>query len=159
MTAEEIHKIVDGKFPGKVLNFASEAVEPWLEVEPDSLHDVMAYLKSEEGLDFNEIMCLRGVDIGVESELGVTYHLCSTAGGSRVTIRVKLYREKPAVSSVSDLWRTAGWHERETYDLFGIAFEGHPDLTRILLPDDWEGYPLRKDYVLNKTYHGIRFKE
>lgn len=159
MTVEEVHKKLEGKFPGKVLHFASDAIYPWLEVDPASLHEIMSYLKADGELDFDELMCLSGVDYGAEAELGVTYHLCSTAVGSQVAIKVKLPRENPAVSTVSDLWRTANWHERETYDLFGITFEGHPDLTRILLPDDWEGYPLRKDYVLNKTYRGIRFKD
>jgi len=118
----------------------------------------MTYLKSRE-LDFDELMCLSGVDYGAESELGVTYHLCSTATGSKFTVKVKVAREKPVLPSVSSLWRTANWHEREVYDLYGISFDGHPDLTRILLPDDWEGHPLRKDYVLNKTYHGIKFKD
>ncbi len=140
------------------MSFNVEAVTPWLEIEPSILIEVMTYLKSRE-LDFDELMCLSGVDYGAESELGVTYHLCSTATGSKFTVKVKVAREKPVLPSVSSLWRTANWHEREVYDLYGISFDGHPDLTAILLPDDWEGHPLRKDYVLNKTYHGIKFKD
>jgi NADH-quinone oxidoreductase subunit C len=156
--SEDIYKRIEGKFPGKKMSFNDEAVTPWLEVEPSILIEVMTYLKSEE-LDFDELMCLSGVDYGAESNLGVTYHLCSTARGSKFMVKVKLAREKPVLPSVSGLWRTANWHEREAYDLYGISFDGHPDLTRILLPDDWEGHPLRKDYVLNKTYRGIKFKD
>jgi len=159
MTTEEIKNKIDEKFPGKVLHYASDAVVPWLEVEIASLHEILAHLKTDGELDFDELMCLSGVDYGAEAEIGVTYHICSTAGGSQVAIKVKFPRENPVVQTVSDLWRTANWHEREAYDLFGITFVGHPDLTRILLPDDWEGHPLRKDYVVNKTYRGIRFKD
>jgi NADH-quinone oxidoreductase subunit C len=69
-----------------------------------------------------------------------------------------LDREKPSIASVSSVWRTADWHEREAFDFYGIQFEGHPDLRRILLPEDWEGHPLRKDYVEQMKYHGIQVK-
>jgi NADH-quinone oxidoreductase subunit C len=159
MTAAEIHATLDAKFPGKITGCDLEAPDPWVEVEPASLLEVMSVLKEEEGLAFDALMCLSGVDHGAEGELGVTWHLYSTARRHRFTVKVRLPRERPVVASVASLWRTADWHEREAYDLLGITFEGHPDLTRILLPEDWEGHPLRKDYVLNKTYHGIRFKD
>jgi len=159
MNAAEIHTMLAGSFPGAILHFAADAVNPWIEVEPASLLDVMARLMDDRDLAFDELMCLSGVDYGPEKELGVIYHLCSTAKGHRFTVKVKLPRQNPVVPSVAGLWRTANWHEREAYDLLGIVFEGHPDLTRILLPDDWEGYPLRKDYVLVKTYHGLQFKD
>jgi NADH-quinone oxidoreductase subunit C len=73
-------------------------------------------------------------------------------------LRVVLDREKPEVPSLSGIWKTADWHEREAYDFFGIQFTGHPNLTRILLPADWEGHPLRKDYVEQERYHGIKVK-
>lgn len=158
MKAEEVYTKIEEKFPGKVLNVASEAIDPWVEIDPSSLEEIMIFLKSEE-LDFDELMCLSGVDYGEENELGVTYHLCSMAKGIKCTVKVSVSRDKPVVSTVSNLWRTANWHEREVYDLFGISFEGHPDMTRILLPDDWEGHPLRKDYVVNKVYRGIKFKD
>jgi NADH-quinone oxidoreductase subunit C len=159
MTAKEINNKIEEKFPGKVSKHEPELGDPWIEVDPASIQEIMSFLKSETELEFDELMCLSGVDYGAENELGVTYHLCSTTRGSKVTVKVKLPRDNPALPTVSNLWKTANWHEREAYDLFGIVFEGHPDLTRILLPDDWEGYPLRKDYVLNKTYRDIRFKD
>jgi NADH-quinone oxidoreductase subunit C len=159
LKAEGIHERVAGRFGDKVLGFTSEAVDPWIEVDPASLHDVLSFLRDDEELRFDSLMCLSGVDYGTGDGLGVTYHLCSTRLGHKITIKVKVSRDDPVVPSVADLWRTADWHEREAYDLLGITFEGHPDLTRILLPDDWEGHPLRKDYVVNKTYHGIRFKD
>jgi NADH-quinone oxidoreductase subunit C len=159
LTAEEIHGFVERKFPGKIASADLEAIDPGIEVDPAALLDIMTALHSEPILAFDALMCLSGVDRGAESELGVTYHIHSTTLGHRFAVKVRLPRDNPVVSSVVSLWRTAEWHEREAYDLFGITFEGHPDLTRILLPEDWEGYPLRKDYVLNKTYQGIRFKD
>ncbi len=159
MDAGEIRKRIEDKFPGKVSSSDVEAGDPSIEVDADLLADLMTFLNSDQDLNFDSLMCLSGVDYGADDQLGVTYHLYSTAGGHRLVIKVKLPREEPVVPSVCSLWRTAEWHEREAYDLFGIRFDGHPNLTRILLPEDWEGHPLRKDYVVNKTYQGIRFKD
>jgi NADH-quinone oxidoreductase subunit C len=159
MTAEDVFRRIEGKFRGRTLAFDAEAVEPTLEVEASSLHEILSFLKTDKELGFDQLMCLSGVDYGQDKELGVTYHLCATKKATRFTVKVKVPRDRPVVPSVTGLWRTANWHEREAYDLFGITFEGHPDLRRILLPEDWEGNPLRKDYVLTKTYRGIRFKD
>jgi len=159
LEAEEIRKRIEETFPGKVSSTDSEAGDPSIEVDAERLVDLLTFLKSDQDLNFDSLMCLSGVDYGAESALGVTYHIYSTAGSHRLVIKVKVPREEPVVPSVCSLWRTADWHEREAYDLFGIRFDGHPDLTRILLPEDWEGHPLRKDYVVNKTYRGIRFKD
>jgi len=159
LKAEEIKTRIETKFPGKVLDFPSDAPYPFVEVESASIFAILSHMKSEDGLEFDELMSLSGVDYGAESDLGVTYHLSSTAQGHKFAVKVKIPRDNPEVASVVSLWRTAEWHERETFDLFGITFKNHPDLTRILLPDDWEGHPLRKDYVVNKVYQGIRFKD
>jgi NADH-quinone oxidoreductase subunit C len=113
---------------------------------PEGFHDFAEQLKNrpELGLDF--LFCLSGVDWG--AQLGVVYHLSSSDFQRQLVVKVKIdNREKPEVATVSDLWRTAEFHEREAYDLYGIIFVGHPDLRRIFLEDDWEGWPLRKDYV------------
>lgn len=96
------------------------------------------------GLGFEYLNCLSGVDW--TSHLEVVYDLSSLRHPVKVHLRVKLDRSAPRVPTVSDLWRAADWHERECYDLFGVRFDGHPDHRRILLPEDWVGYPLRKDY-------------
>ncbi|MFH1407388.1 MAG: NADH-quinone oxidoreductase subunit C, partial [Candidatus Omnitrophota bacterium] len=102
-------------------------------------------LKEDEKLRFDYLMCLSGVDYKEYFE--VVYHLYSMERGRRAAVKVKLSREKPEVDSVSSLWKSANWHEREAFDLLGIRFNNHPDLRRILLPEDWgEGFPLRKDY-------------
>jgi NADH-quinone oxidoreductase subunit C len=111
---------------------------------------VCSFLKGwpEGRFDFLADLC--GVDRGVEEEprFEVNYHLFSTTKHHRLRVKVQLNEEDMHVQSVTSVWRTANWHERETYDLFGVIFDGHPDLRRILLPEDWQGYALRKDFPL-----------
>jgi NADH-quinone oxidoreductase subunit C len=103
---------------------------------------------AETRFDFLADIC--GVDRGVEEEprFEVNYHLFSTTKHHRIRLKVLLNENNVHVPTVTDVWRTANWHERETFDLFGVIFDGHPDLRRILLPDDWQGYALRKDFPL-----------
>jgi len=119
---------------------------PTFVVPAGKLKLLMSRLKDLKDLDFDYLVCLSGVDWG--TELGVVYHLSSTAQNHWVEIKVKTSdREHPEFDSVCDLWKTAEFFEREVYDLYGIRFSGHPDLRRILLEEDWVGYPLRKDYT------------
>jgi NADH-quinone oxidoreductase subunit C len=109
-----------------------------------------SFLKTTSGLEFNFLADLCGVDRGLEEEprFEVNYHLFSITKLHRLRLKVLLNDDDVHVATVTGVWRTANWHERETYDLFGIIFTGHPDLRRILLPDDWEGHALRKDFPL-----------
>ena len=111
---------------------------------------VCSFLKTAPGLEFNFLSDVCGFDRGPEEEprFEVNYHLFSTIKYHRVRLKVLLDENDPHVPSVTGVWRTANWHERETYDLFGVIFDNHPDLRRILLPDDWQGYALRKDFPL-----------
>jgi len=108
------------------------------------------FLKTSPETNFNFLADLCGADRGVEEEprFEVNYHLFSTTKYHRVRLKVLLNEDDARVPTVTGIWRTANWHERETYDLFGVIFEGHPDLRRILLPEDWQGYALRKDFPL-----------
>lgn len=110
--------------------------------------DVCASLKSNHG--FNMLVDLCGADRGPEEDprFEVNYHLFSTTHHNRLRLKVLLSEDEPNVPTVVTVWKTADWHERETFDLFGIKFEGHPDLRRILLPSDFDGHALRKDYPL-----------
>src|SRR5437660_1510023 len=110
--------------------------------------EACAFLKTAAGLEFNFLADLCGFDRGPEEEprFEVNYHLFSTTKHHRVRLKVVLGEDDIHVPTVSNVWRTADWHERETYDLFGVIFDGHPDLRRILLPDDWQGHALRKDF-------------
>ena len=109
-----------------------------------------AFLKTAPGFEFNFLADLCGFDRGPEAEprFEVNYHLFSTTKHHRVRLKVVLTEDDIHVPTVSTIWRTANWHERETYDLFGVVFDDHPDLRRILLPDDWQGHALRKDFPL-----------
>ena len=119
-------------------------------VPRDHLVEICQFLKAVPGLEFNFLSDLCGADRGPEEEprFEVNYHLFSTRQHHRLRLKVLLNDDDTHVPSVTGVWRTANWHERETFDLFGIIFDGHPDLRRILLPDDWQGHALRKDFPL-----------
>lgn len=162
------------KFGDKITGSNLENVDPWIEVAPDGLVEVCTHLKNEPSLAFDYLNCISGVDYlhtdekkaakaSWEPHLEVVYHLFSMQHKHSLVLKVMLPRWKddkpdslPEVPSVALVWSTADWHEREVYDLTGIAFTGHPNLRRILCPEDWVGYPLRKDYEMPLEYHGIR---
>jgi NADH-quinone oxidoreductase subunit C len=108
---------------------------------------------------FDSLSCVTAIDLGPElGQMEVIYTLYSIPFHVTLHLKVVIDREKPEVPSVSGIWKTADWHEREAFDLLGVQFVGHPNLTRILLPADWQGHPLRKDYVEQERYHGIKVK-
>ncbi len=156
MTPEEIHENLQGQFGGAILSVDPDATDSSVTVEASAIHEICQHLRQDDALRFDLLMCLSGMDYGPEKSLGVVYHLASMSRRHKVTVKVELPREGGVLSTVSDIWPTADWHEREAFDLFGMTFENHPDHRRILLPDDWEGYPLRKDYEVQEFYHGIR---
>jgi NADH-quinone oxidoreductase subunit C len=119
-------------------------------VPREKIAEVCSFLKSAPGLEFNFLSDICGADRGPEEEprFEVNYHLFSTTKHHRLRLKVLLNDDDTHVPTVTGIWRTANWHERETFDLFGVHFDGHPDLRRILLPDDWEGHALRKDFPL-----------
>ncbi len=135
-------------------NAISEIVEAYGEftviVPRQHIVDVCSYLKGSAVARFDFLADLCGVDRGVEEEprFEVNYHLFSTTKHHRLRLKVVLNDDDVHVPTVTGVWRTANWHERETFDLFGVVFDGHPDLRRILLPDDWQGHALRKDFPL-----------
>lgn len=115
-------------------------------VKPENLYDLMLQLKSNQETNFDYLFCLSGVDWG--KELGVVYHLESTTYRHIIVVKVQTEdRENPTFDSVCSIWKTAEFHEREAFDFFGIKFNGHPNLKRLFLTEDWDGFPLRKDYV------------
>ena len=138
-------------------NWNTVDVPQSLVVDSTILKEFMRRMHTEEGLYFDMLSCVTGIDNGPEKgTMEVLYSLASIPYGHELTVKTMLDRDNPVAPTVSDIWKTADWLERETYDLLGIEFEGHPDLRRILLPADWEGYPLRKDYKEQEYYHGIR---
>ncbi len=125
----------------------------------DHLLEVLTELHTQPAFFFDQLSCLTGIDNGPEANtLEVIYHLYSIPFNQSLAIKVIVPRENPVVPSVAHIWRTANWHEREAFDLLGIRFSNHPDLRRILMPADWEGHPLRKDYQEQTSYRGITVK-
>jgi len=117
-----------------------------LTVPKDNLHFLMSKLKSDIDMSFDYLFCLTGMDWG--AELGVIYHLESTTHRHILVVKTMTdNRENPTLDSVSDIWQTAVFHEREVFDFFGIKFNNHPNMKRLFLTPDWSGYPVRKDYV------------
>ena len=107
-------------------------------------------------MQFDTLMCLTGMDY-TGGKLGVVYHLASMTLGHKITLKVDVTADEPPCRNRwKRVWKTANWHEREAYDMIGIVFDGHPDLRRMLMPDDWEGHPLRKDYQVPEYYNGMK---
>ncbi|HEY7428007.1 MAG TPA: NADH-quinone oxidoreductase subunit C [Gemmataceae bacterium] len=174
MIAADIAALLEQQFGSRIKSKNLEAIDPFIVVDAAALFDVCRFLKEDSRLQFDLLNCISGVDYlepdpkkapkaGYEPHLEVVYHLSSFRHRHRFVVKVVLPRwkddkpgELPEVPSVTSLWATATWHEREVYDLSGVWFTGHPELTRILLADDWVGHPLRKDYEYPLEYHGIR---
>lgn len=130
-----------------------------LTLPAEQILPVCEFLWKNPATYFDSLSCLTAIDQGPEAgKMEVIYTLYSIPNHLTLHLRVILDRSSPTISSVSSIWRTADWHEREAFDLLGVQFSGHPDLRRILLPEDWQGHPLRKDYVEQSKYHGIQVK-
>lgn len=126
--------------------------DPYIKVDAEEIHSIMNFIKIK--LNFQTLACITGLDYPEKKCLAVVYHPASYSPAFILTIKTFLSKEsQPKIKSISDIYKAANWLEREIYDMFGIVFEGHPNLSRILLPNDWEGYPLRKDYV-SPNYYG-----
>ncbi len=140
MSNEELKIKLSELFPSAVFEEGGE----WLTflVEPTNWKTIAQQLRSSN--DFDYLFCVTGVDW--KTHLTMVYHLTSTTHRHTLVIKSKLDRNNPEIETVSDIWRTAEFHEREAYDLFGVKFLNHPDLRRLFMTDDWKGWPLRKDY-------------
>ena len=160
MDAKAIHETLVARFGEKITGAALEAASPFAVVAPLAIAEIAAFCKAEPGLAFDNLMCLSGVDYPKEAppRMEVVYHLYSYTHLHTFALKVHLPRENPAVPTVEKIWGVANWHERECWDLLGIAFTGHSDPRRILLPDDWEGHPLRKDWQDPEYYNGLHVK-
>jgi NADH-quinone oxidoreductase subunit C len=160
MSPAEIYKALQEKFGEEVVFDLHDDPkkgdkDAWFQVEPFSIEDVCKHLKTDPDLHFDYLECVTGVDFPDDKKIAVIYHLYSYEKKHRIVLKCLLDRADPALPTLSDVWRTANWQERECFDLLGVLFDGHPDLRRLLMPDDWEGHPLRKDYEEPDNYHGI----
>lgn len=130
-----------------------------IEISSDKILAVCEALHKNPSCYFDMLSCITGLDNGKEANtMEVIYNLYSIPFNHHLMLKVILPREKPEIDSVISVWRTADWQEREAFDMYGIVFKGHPDLRRILMPADWEGYPLRKDYQTQEEYKGVTVK-
>ena len=154
MTPTEIKETLDREFPGSVID-NEELAESQIELKPDQWLEIATYLKNDPGLSFDQLECVTGIDTGEDGPLQSRYNLHSMEHRHKIEVVISLDRNNPKVASIEQVWRVGDWFERETYDMFGISYKGHRDLRRILCPDDWEGWPLRKDYEGQESYHGI----
>jgi len=152
MSGEETYKILKEKFGEKIGEF-KDGAQPSIEINKEIIKELAKFLKEDNRFLFDHLVYITAID--EKTSMKVLWCLFSYTYKQYLVLKTGVDRENPEVDSVSDIWATAEWHERETYDFFGINFKGHPDLRRILLPDDWEGYPLRKDYIPPEFYHGM----
>ncbi len=174
MTSAEIIGCLEEKFGERIREKNLEALDPYVVVQPSDLVEIAQFLRDDERLRFELLNNITGTDFlepdekkaakaGFDPHTEVVYHFQSFTHNHRLVLKLILPRWKddtpgslPEVPSLTSLWGSADWHEREVYDLSGVWFTRHPDLRRILLSEDWEGYPLRKDYEFPLEYHGIR---
>lgn len=154
MTTKEIFDTMKQYLGNDVIEVVTpEAGDEYIVVNAEKILDVAQFCRDFDELAFDYLTLLSGIDCG--ETLGVVYHLFSTKNHNKVVLKAFVPRENPTLHTVERIWRAADWHERETYDMFGIVFQEHHNLIRILCPYDWEGYPLRKDYVAPTEYHGM----
>ena len=136
------------RFESSIVEIIESLGEITVVVKPEIIVPMMAYLRSEPIFDFNFLSDVSGLDLGefATPRFAIAYHLYSLKHNHRLRIKVFLGEENPQVETISEVWRSANWMEREIYDMFGVDFINHPDLRRILMPADYEGHPLRKDF-------------
>jgi len=152
MTAGEVCSTLQNRLPEiKIELQRGQVGDPWILVQPADLLTVLQILKQDLGLNY--LACLSAIDYG--TNLGVVYQLRSLSTKFEIMVKTLTSKNNPLVPSLTNLYPAAGWFEREAYDLLGVNFQDHPDLRRIMMPEDWVGHPLRKDYQPPAEYHGI----
>ncbi len=155
MTTHEIHERLKARFGEDVGPLGEPKIDPFCVVKRERIVEVCRFLKSEPGIDIDFLEDETAVDWPKRNVIEVVYHLLSYRHRHAIVLKVEADRAAPSVPSVEGVWKTANWFEREIFDLFGVDFPGHPDLRRIMLPDDWVGHPLRKDYQEAGGWHGM----
>ena len=154
MTFEQIKNRLSDQFKSSVISNENLA-ENQVEVKGEDWFEVATFMKNDPKLLFDQLECITGIDTGEDKPLQTHYNLHSMEYRHKIEVVISHDRKDPKVASIEQLWRIGDWFERETYDMFGIEYIGHRDLRRILCPDDWEGWPLRKDYEAQESFHGI----
>ncbi len=164
MAPEEICELLRSRFGKAIEEAALEGGHPYVQVAAGEWGEVALFLRDDPQLGFNFLRSISSLDLMDDGKLACVYDLnrIPTDTGTElitetheVAVRIVTERDDGRIPSVAHIWPTADWHEREAFDLMGIRFDGHPDLRRILCPEDWVGHPLRKDYEFPLEYHGI----
>lgn len=149
MHPENIVEQIRERFPDDLVSSGSSLGQTWAVLKRDNLEKICRFLKDDPDIWMDYLIDVTAVDWQPKApRFEVVYHVHSMRHGHRLRLKVPVEEDDASVPTVSGIWRTACWHERETYDMFGVRFEGHSDLRRILMPDDWDGHPLRKDYPI-----------
>ena len=155
LTFSEISEILKQHHGPSIAAVVADGLHPHLVLGAEWLATVADFLRTDARLRFNLLRCISAVDWPAKNSIELSYELVSIVLGHTLAVKVMLNRANPQVESVSDVWPAAEWHEREAFDLLGVTFLGHPDLRRILLPEDWVDHPLRKDYPYLIRYKGL----
>jgi NADH-quinone oxidoreductase subunit C len=156
MTPTEIIAVLKQHETDSLVAAVADGLHPHVVIPAARLTAVAAFLQMDPRLRFDLLRCISAVDWPAKNVVELSYDLLSTALGHAFAVKVMLNRAGPEVESVGSIWPAAEWHEREAFDLMGVTFLHHPDLCRILLPDDWVGHPLRKDYEYPVQYQGLK---
>jgi NADH-quinone oxidoreductase subunit C len=151
----EIFAALEARFGDSILELSEAGFDPSIRVSPAALVEICLFLRDEEGFEFDCLSNESGVDYPKRDEIEVVYHLYSYVHCHGVVLKAATPRDDARLPTVEGVWKTANWMEREIYDLLGVHFDGHTDLRRIMMPEDWVGHPLRKDFVEPEEYHGI----
>jgi NADH-quinone oxidoreductase subunit C len=159
MEETKILDLLRQKFPGEVEDISTSLGDEVVIIDKKALLSLVTYLK-DKPWEYNMLLDLSCVDyLGEDPRFEMIYHLFSLPRNKRLRIKARLAEDDLRISSLTGLWKNANWLEREVFDMFGVNFEGHPDLRRIFMYDCFEGYPLRKDYPLRKRQPCIKFRE
>jgi NADH-quinone oxidoreductase subunit C len=156
MDPQSIFNHLAAKLGEAVHGFTTEGTkDPYFKVVPARWVEVATLLRDDPALRMDFLQNLTAVDWPKPSRIDVVYHLWSYPLKHGCVVKLELPRDKPQAPSVASVWKAADWNEREQFDLLGVEFLGHPDLRRIMLPDDWPGHPMRKDYKEAEQYRGM----
>ncbi|MGB8933063.1 MAG: NADH-quinone oxidoreductase subunit C [Anaeromyxobacteraceae bacterium] len=155
MTTNELHERLKARFGDDVGPLSEPKVDAFAVVKAERIVEVCRHLKTTPGLDFDYLEDLTAIDWPKRNVIEIVYQAISLKHRHLIKLKVEADRASPVVPSITGVWKAANWLEREVYDLFGVTFSGHPDLRRLMLPDDWIGHPLRKDYQEAGGWHGI----
>lgn len=155
LTAEQVHQRLTATFGDAVGPLAPPKKDVFCTVKPERWREVARFLKTDPELFFDHLQDLTATDHPKENLIRVVCHLYSYRHAHLFVVKLEVDRTTAVLDSVESVWKSANWFEREVFDLFGVTFQGHPDLRRVMLPDDWVGHPLRKDYVEQGGYQQI----